>query len=78
VARRCPAGLSPPCLARLPVRLPDPYIGRERDLGEEIEVLARERIGLAGRDGPEDAARRRALEDRIDRAVERLYENPSP
>ena len=73
IAARCPGGLSARCLARLPVRLPDPYDDGERAIGEEIAVLARQRLFLGGRDEPGADDRRRGLESAIDRAVERLY-----
>jgi hypothetical protein len=78
IAERCPGGLSARCLARVPVRLPDPYDERERRAGDEIASLARERISLAGREGPGAEVRRRELEAAIDRALERLYQIPSP
>jgi hypothetical protein len=78
IAERCPDGLSSRCLARLPVSLPDPYDERERLAGDEIATLARERIALEDRPGPDAVRRRRDLERAIDRAVERLYEIPSP
>ena len=73
IARRCPGGLSARCLARLPVRLPDPYDERERGIGDEITALARERMAIEGRGGADAASRREAVETAIDRAVERLY-----
>lgn len=75
IAGRCPDGLTARCLARLPVRLPDPYDERERRIGNEIAALARERMALTGPEGAE--ARQRDLEAAIDRAVERLYDIPS-
>ncbi len=73
ISERCSGGLSARCLARLPVRLPDPYDERERLAGDEIGALAVERMALAGRDGPDAEARRWEIEAAIDSAVERLY-----
>lgn len=78
IAERCPGGLTARCLARLPVRLPDPYDERERQGGNEIGALTRERIAIGGRGGPDAEDRRREIEGAIDRAVERLYQIPSP
>jgi hypothetical protein len=78
IAERCPGGLSARCLARLPVRLPDPYDECERRAGDEIAALARERTALGGREEPGAEPRRRAIEARLDRAVERLYGISSP
>jgi hypothetical protein len=78
IAARCPEGLAARCLSRLPVRLPDPYDGRERRLGDEIAALARRRMALTDDGTPEADAGRRNLEAAIDRAVERLYGIPSP
>ena len=73
VAEYCAGGLSARCLARLPVRLPDPYNDRERRLGEEIAALVGKRMDLADRRDPGAEDRRGDLEARIDRAVRGLY-----
>ncbi len=73
IAERCPGGLTTRCLARLPVRLPDPYDERERRIGDEIATLAGQRLAIEGRGGVDAEPRREAIEVAIDRAVERLY-----
>ncbi len=73
IAERCPGGLSARCLARLPVRLPDPYDERERQIGDEIATLAGQRLAIEGRGGADAESHREAVEAAIDRAVERLY-----
>lgn len=73
VAEYCAGGLSARSLARLPVRLPDPYDDRERRLGEEIAALVGKRMDLADRRDPGAEDGRGDLEGRIDRAVRELY-----
>ncbi len=78
IAERCPRGLSARCLAKVSIRIPDPYDECERQIGDEIAALSRERMALAGRGGQDAEARRREVEAALDRAVERLYQIPSP
>ncbi len=73
MAGRCPDGLTARCLARLPVRLPDPYVERERQIGAEVATLAGRRLAVEGRGGADIESLRAAIESAIDRAVERLY-----
>ncbi|MEN6341556.1 MAG: hypothetical protein ABFC89_03250 [Methanospirillum sp.] len=78
IRERCPDGLSAWCLARLPVRLPDPYDEGERRDAEKIGALTRRRTAITGLDGRETDADRRTLEAAIDRVVEHLYCISSP
>mgnify|MGYP000932517594 FL=1 len=73
IQTRCNTGLSPRCLARLPVLLPDPYEERERCLGIEIASLASRRIALTGSPDLDAIVRQNELEDAITKAISRLY-----
>jgi hypothetical protein len=77
IGARCPDGISAHCLARVPVRLPDPYDERERRLGDDVAALVRERLAVTGWTREADCDRER-LEAAIDRAIEQLYTTPSP